>query len=618
MWRKFYDYLGEDNQFLIDLVSPQARRYALRALAFVVANAAVLIAVPYGISLYIDGLTTGLTGAIIVGGTLFLSLGLFEALLGYWRQRVREYFFQEEFWFLPQTITERYFARPLAYLASHGSEIDGGGVESLRDKAWNVFGSYIFSIVPGWCQVTFGLAACTIAHPLAGLGAVLYTGVELALGRMNNRYVQTHMRPVIDQFKRWERRMIEWWHNVDHVKSHGVETKILRQIHDEVQEALQGDDAVWRVYFARWILIRRLLSLCFASLVYLLVGYLVLAGSVSAASGILVFFSLQRVRNVLGELSDQQREVQFNVASIAKYRRALEAPVPFSFTTGAEFRDRSIALTLERVSHSVQTEGEPKPVLRDVSLHIPAGERVGIVGPSGAGKSQLVDLLKRAIDPEAGTIWINDRPLPEIRLESLLRYYGVIMQKSEPYEDTILGNLLFGVSHFDLPRSFSDLPEGEQAWILAEAHRALAKAGLDLSSIPGDRGIFTSVGYKGTKLSGGQQQRLQIAGAHLKLALSHDRPRLILADEPTSALDSLSELTVMSHLQDALPEGTTMLMVAHRLSTVARMDRIVFVRPLTSCSSEQVQVTMHQSLRELYQSEPLFREMADAQGFVPA
>jgi len=258
-----------------------------------------------------------------------------------------------------------------------------------------------------------------------------------------------------------------------------------------------------------------------------------------------------------------------------------------------------------------------KPILRNVNLDIPAGMRVGIVGPSGAGKSQLVSLLVRASDPDDGRVLISGHDLRELKTESLLRYYGVIMQKSEPFEDSVLGNMLFGVSHLDLPVAFHELPEDVQKKRLLErAHQALEKAGLDVSTMP--QGIMTSIGYKGTKLSGGQQQRLQIAGAHLKLAVSETRPRLIIADEPTASLDSLSEMTVMEHLQDNLPNGTTLLMIAHRLSTVQHMDRIVFVRPLETCGDNVTQVTIHTSLAELYDSESLFREMADAQGFRPA
>jgi ABC-type multidrug transport system fused ATPase/permease subunit len=457
--------------------------------------------------------------------------------------------------------------------------------------------------------------ACFFAHPIIGSVALLYAVTELLLGRMNNRFIQSEMRPIIDSFKRWDRRMSEWWHNIDHIKHQGVETKILGMIHDEAQEPLAGDDRIWRIYYANWIAIRQTSSLLFACIVYGTTGYLVYTGAVSGAAGVLVFFSLQRVRNTLRELSDQQREVQFNLASIAKYRRTLKKPVPFRYDIGNNFTDDDIAITFDNVSHDVESEEGTKPILAGVSLVIPAGMKVGIVGPSGAGKSQLMSLLVRATDPVSGRVLINDQDLCSIKPESLLRYYGVIMQKSEPYEDTLLGNLLFGVSHLDLPKPYAEMTTVEQTALLGKAHSAFKKAGLNISDFSQE--ILTNVGYKGTTLSGGQQQRLQIAGAHLKLAMSTDRPRLILADEPTASLDSLSELTVMQHLQDELPTGTTMLMVAHRLSTVANMDKILFVRPLGLCGKNTQQVTMHDSLAELYQAEPLFQEMADAQKFVP-
>jgi len=401
--------------------------------------------------------------------------------------------------------------------------------------------------------------------------------------------------------------MSEWWHAVDHVKSQGGETKILGQIHDEVQEALRGDDAVWRVFFARALTWHRIRSLSCALLVYGIVGLLVMSEDMSLASGVLVFFSFEGIRTALMELEDQQRDVQFNLVSIAKYRRTLTKPVPFTYATGRHFDDEVIGIAFDRVSHSVEEDGENKFILRDVSLTIPAGTRVGIVGPSGAGKSQLMSLLVRAADPQEGAVLINGVPLCDYATESFLRYVAVIMQKSEPFEDTLLGNVLFGVSHLDRAH-VSDIKVAERL-----ANEALRKAGLDIATFP--HGLRTNVGYKGLKLSGGQQQRLQIAAAHLKLTCSEKRPRLILADEPTSSLDSVSESTVMEHLQDALPAGTTMLMVAHRLSTVSHMDKIIFVRPLATCPRGTQQVTMHNSLRELYNVEPLFREMADAQGF---
>lgn len=607
---------NEDLSFIwFELMSSKARILATHALLWVITGSALLVAVPYAIGFYIDGLTNQILDALIVGGLLFVCLELSGITIGWLRQRIREYFFQEAFWYIPQSITRLYFSRPLSWLSGGTSEIDGGGVDSLRDKVHSVTGSYIFQIIPGWGTIIFGLLACTYANVWLGLIVVFYIATERYFGRKTNLYIHREMHPVIDDFKRWERRMQEWWKNIDHVKNQGVESKILRQIEREVQRALKGDDAVWRIYFAKQIVIHRLRSLSSAVILYSLLGYLVFLNTISLTVAVLVFFSFERIRSTLGDLNDQQREVQFNLASIAKYRRVLKSTIPFNYYTGDEFSESDILIKFDGVSHKVGEGDREKLVLREVNLTIHAGEKVGVVGPSGAGKSQLLSLLVRAADPVAGRVLINDIDLRELQLESLLRYYGVIMQKSEPFEDTVLGNLLFGVSHLDLPIPYDELSTSEQEIIHRLAHEALKKAGLDMDGF--QDGIHTNIGYKGLTLSGGQQQRLQIAAAHFKLSISPNRPRLILADEPTASLDSLSELTVMEHLQEQLLPGTSMLMVAHRLSTVAHMDKIVFVRPLELCDCHTVQVTIHSSLKELYEAEALFREMADAQGFRP-
>ncbi len=578
-------------------------------MSLVLLGSLIIIASPYAVGRYVDGLTNQVVGVLMVAGYFFFGLEMISVVSGWFRQRVRERFFQEEFWYLPQAISKLYFSRPLSFLTEKDNEIDGSGIESLRDKVWNVNRTYIFQIVPSYAMVIFAIVACTYANPWLGLMTLVYVVVERYFGRKDNAYVQREMKPVIDQYKRWERRMTEWWNAIAHIKYVGAENKILGQVHDEVQEALRGDDAVWRVYFARAITRHRLRGLAFALLLYPTLGYLVIEGEVTLASAVLVFFSFERMRSTLGDINDQQREVQSDLASVAKYRRVLTQPVPFTYDEGKEFRESEIGVEYEKVSLTVPDGDKRRLILRGVSLTIKPGERVGIVGPSGAGKSQLLSLLVRATDPDQGVVRVSGIDIRTLSLQTMLRYYGVIMQKSDPFEDTVLGNLMFGVSHLDVEY----LKDEHRVECLARS--SLAKAGLDHSVFP--HGIHTNIGYKGMRLSGGQQQRLQIAAAHFKLGISAERPRLILADEPTSSLDSLSELTVMAHLQDALPEGTTLLMVAHRLSTVANMDRIVFVRPLALCPDGTLQVTAHRSLAELYAVEALFREMADAQGFRP-
>ena len=598
-----------------ELMDQKSRMLAKRSLVRVLLGAALFVAVPYAIGFFIDGLTNQTLDALLVGGLLFLSLELSSVALGWFRQQVREHFFQHAFWYIPHSITRMYYSRPLAWLSGSTSEIDGGGVESLREKVWNVIGSYIFTIIPGWGLVVFALGACLYAQVWLGSAACLYVVVHVYFGRKDNRHIHSEMKPIIDLFKRWERRMQEWWRNVDHVKNQGVESKMLVQTQREVQHPLSLDDAVWRVFFARAIVYHRLRSLAFAAVMYGLVGYFVFTDMISLAVAVLVFFSFERIRNTLGELNDQAREVQFNLAGIAKYRRVLRQEVPFHYDQGDDFSQDTMSVAYKNVCHDMGNDQEKKRILHDVNLVFKPGEKIGIVGPSGAGKSQLVSLLVRSTDPVSGQVEVGGRDIRDVRLESLLRYYGVIMQKSEPFDDSVLGNLLFGVSHLDLPCPYEEMSPSKQREIDECARESLEKAGLGLDVFP--NGIHTHIGYKGLKLSGGQQQRLQIAAAHMKLAMNPDKPRLVIADEPTASLDSLSELTVMAHLQDSLPRQTTMLMVAHRLSTVSRMDRIVFVRPLECVQEGQDQVTIHDSLGKLYCEEALFRQMADSQGFRP-
>jgi ABC-type multidrug transport system fused ATPase/permease subunit len=274
-----------------------------------------------------------------------------------------------------------------------------------------------------------------------------------------------------------------------------------------------------------------------------------------------------------------------------------------------------MSVTFDGVDHSVIDNGKRIPVLRNVNLHIEAGKKVGIVGLSGAGKSQLMTLLARASDPENGRVLIGEQDIRHVSTKSVLRHVGVVMQKSEPFEGTILDNLLFSVSLEDMPVAYHELPKTERASIDSKAVAALEQAGLPTESF--SNGLHTDIGYKGLKLSGGQQQRLQIARTFLKIALSASPDYLLEADEPSASLDSLSESKVMQHLVKGLGPKTTLIMIAHRLSTVADLDEVIFVRPLHRCDNDTEQVTMHNSLAELYRAEPLFREMADAQGFVP-
>jgi subfamily B ATP-binding cassette protein MsbA len=210
------------------------------------------------------------------------------------------------------------------------------------------------------------------------------------------------------------------------------------------------------------------------------------------------------------------------------------------------------AIRFEDVSFSYDNvEGSPV-VLHDINLEVKAGEVLAVVGSSGAGKSTLVHLIPRFFDASGGRILIDDHEVREVTLDSLRSQIGIVTQETVLFNDTVRNNIAYGQPHVSQKR-------------VEEAARA-ARAHEFIRGLP--EGYNTMIGERGVRLSGGERQRIAIARAILKNA-----PILIL-DEATSALDSESESLVQSALQN-LMTGRTVFVIAHRLSTVRRADRIV-------------------------------------------
>jgi subfamily B ATP-binding cassette protein MsbA len=206
------------------------------------------------------------------------------------------------------------------------------------------------------------------------------------------------------------------------------------------------------------------------------------------------------------------------------------------------------------VSFCYESEGVQREVLRNINLEVNAGEILALVGSSGAGKSTLVSLIPRFFDVTAGKIMIDGNDLRDVSVTSIRSQIGVVTQETVLFNESLRNNIAYGQ------------PSVSQTAIEAAARAALAHD--FIMELPA--GYDTVIGEKGVRLSGGERQRIAIARALLKNA-----PILIL-DEATSALDSESEALVQSALQN-LMTGRTVVVIAHRLSTVRRADRIVVI-----------------------------------------
>ena len=192
------------------------------------------------------------------------------------------------------------------------------------------------------------------------------------------------------------------------------------------------------------------------------------------------------------------------------------------------------------------------PVLQNISLEVRAGERIAVVGTSGAGKSTLMNLLLRFYDATDGTVEIDSREVRKVKLCSLRRQIGLVPQETVLFIGSIRDNIAYA------------RPEATQDEVIAAAK--VANAHDFIMNLP--KAYDTVLGEEGVQLSGGQRQRLAIARAVLT------NPRIIILDEATSAIDAESEQLIQEAL-DRLMEGRTTFIIAHRLSTVRKADRIV-------------------------------------------
>lgn len=265
-------------------------------------------------------------------------------------------------------------------------------------------------------------------------------------------------------------------------------------------------------------------------------------------------FAMFKSYDPIRRLSRLQHDLQQGLASAARIFKLLDEQ--------AEMRDRPNARELQRFEHTLEFHnvsfsygaGFDLPVLEDVSFTVRAGEMLAIVGHSGAGKSTLTNLLLRFYDVTDGQVLLDGTDVRDLKLAALRRQMAMVTQDVNLFNDTVRANIAYGA----YGRHDND------AAIKQAAQAALADE--FITKLPA--GYDTVVGERGLILSGGQRQRLAIARAILK-----DAPILIL-DEATSALDTESERLVQ-HALNNLMQGRTTIVIAHRLSTVRRADRIL-------------------------------------------
>jgi subfamily B ATP-binding cassette protein MsbA len=287
-------------------------------------------------------------------------------------------------------------------------------------------------------------------------------------------------------------------------------------------------------------------------------GRLVIEGSLLPGDLFAFLFYAGTIAGTMGTFSSLFSQLQ---AAIGATRRIFEL-----LDTEPNIRETADARVLPPLRGEVQfsevwfgydgieTGTEQQAVLKDVSLTVAPGEVLALVGPSGAGKSTIVNLIPRFYDVQRGSISIDGYDIRQVTLAGLRQQIGIVPQETQLFSGSIGDNIAYG----RLEAGQADIEAAARA---ANAHDFIA-------GLP--QGYATPVGERGVKLSGGQRQRVAIARAILK------DPRILILDEATSALDSESERLVQEALERLMRDRTSII-IAHRLSTVRRADRIAVI-----------------------------------------
>lgn len=469
------------------------------------------------------------------------------------------------------------------YFQNHFSGALSAKIKGLVDGFDKLCQEVNYGLFARFLTTVAGTAGLFFANTTVGIIVVLWSIIMVSiLYVLSKKYVA----PTADAWTRSGHKAIglisDTILNSTALFSFASKKREAERIHTFLSEdTVPKEIAAARGHFKVYVIAGILDIVLWATVLFTALAFLY-TGALSVGEFVFIFGILNTVCNEVWDLSTRLPSFVATMSDVMSSFDVLLQPHELPDAKNAKtLKVSGGAITLKGVHFVYHKE---QAVLNNFNLHIAAGEKVGLVGHSGAGKSTLVKLLLRYFKLSGGTIEIDGQNTAGVTQDSLRRHIAVIPQEPMLFHRTLLENIRYG----NPKASIEEVIEvGKKAYI----HDFIA-------NLP--EGYNTEVGERGIKLSGGQRQRIAIARAMLK-----DAPILIL-DEATSSLDSQTEQQVQESLQHLVTNrNTTVIAIAHRLSTLRQMDRI-----LVMDKGEIVQEGTHE---QLLQNSGLYKELWEAQ-----
>ncbi|WP_454911541.1 ABC transporter ATP-binding protein [Stutzerimonas chloritidismutans] len=523
-------------------------------LALIIGAASCAVAVQYGMKLLVDAMAQGTAdrGSANVWWPLGLFIGLIVTENVFWRLGG---------WLGCRTVVasvvdirvdlfKHLTGHPMRYFTEHFAGSLGNRISAVGQAAGAIYGGLAWKIVPPIVDFLGAVVVLLTVDVRMAVALIIFVAIVAVLITgfgIRGRY--KHQR-FAAQSARVGGELVDAVSNVWTIKAFSARDREAERLAHEIGYEARAQRRSWMYLEKARVMHDICLSVMAGGMliwaINLWIGGQVTAGDVVLVSA-LTFRILHGSRDLALALVDTTQQI----GAIDDTLRIIVQP------HGLDDSDNQLMLaegdiTFERVGFSYP---DRSAVFEGLDLHIPAGQKVGVVGSSGAGKSTLINLIQRLDDVQSGRILIDGQDVRSVSQDSLREKIAVVPQETALFNRSIRENIRYG------------RPEASDEEVTEAARSAFCDG--FIRELP--QGYDTLVGERGVMLSGGQRQRLGIARAFLK-----DAPILIL-DEATSALDTQSEGEIQAAL-NLLVHNRTVVAVAHRLSTLASFDRIIVLR----------------------------------------